>query len=724
MKGFIVYSTYELIGSEAFVLLFGRLENGESFMTRNKFRPYFFIKTTDRTSAEKLFNLEYEDTDFKNFDHDPLTRVTLANPKEVPGIRDELLKNNILCYEADIRFVYRFLIDKDLKGSINIDGSYAPGDFVDRVYEEPEISPAEWFPKLKVLSMDIETDREGKELWSVSLYGENLAKVLIVKDDGNAYEHATCFKNEEEVLHALKKEILEYDPDIIIGWNVIDFDWKILKEKYEKYRIEFKLGRINRFSSLKLEQSFCSDSSADFARRQLLDGIRLLEMSFVKLPDYTPTTAAKHFLQAEKIFTGGDRWEKIEDAYKTNPQVLIDYNLLDSKLAYDIIEKSNVLNLTIRRSLLTRMSLDRVNASIASLDSLYLKELQKRKFVAPTAFVMDSEERIKGGFVLQSKPGIYENIIVCDFKSLYPSIIRTFNIDPACFITHEKGKTMDTKTLIEAPNGAYFKNEEGILPQLIESLWTQRDAAKKRKDALTSHAIKITMNSFFGVLANPACRFYSIELANAITHFGQYLIKMSAAKIAERGYEIIYGDTDSLFIDPHEQAYETAEARGAEIPKFINDFYQNYIQQQYRRKSFLELEFEKVYKKFLMPRVRGSEEGAKKRYAGILIDDGKEKIEFVGLEFVRRDWTEVAKRFQLGLLDKIFKTQPVEEYVKAFVEDLRKGTYDTLLVYRKAIRKPVSTYTKTTPPHVKAAQKIGRENVGIIDYYLTINGPE
>src|SRR3989344_3533514 len=84
----------------------------------------------------------------------------------------------------------------------------------------------------------------------------------------------------------------------------------------------------------------------------------------------------------------------------------------------------------------------------------------------------------------------------------------------------------------------------------------------------------------------------------------------------------------------------------------------------------------------------------------------------------------IKNTFLNSIREKVFKEEPVEEYVKKFVEDLKKGTYDDLLVYRKAIRKPVSSYTKTTPPHIKAAQKIGRENVGIIDYYMTLNGPE
>jgi len=449
-----------------------------------------------------------------------------------------------------------------------------------------------------------------------------------------------------------------------------------------------------------------------------------MKVSFLRLPDYKLNTAAKTILGDEKLITSESRGKEIEELYEKNPQKLIDYNLKDSKLVYDILETSNTLNLSIKRSMLTGMQLDRVNASIASLDSLYLRELKDMKIVAPSVASNEREERIKGGFVMSSKPGIYKGIIVLDFKSLYPSIMRTFNIDPYSFIPQEKYKKLkDKSNLIESPNKAHFRNEQGLLPSILERLWKQRDLAKKENDKSASQAIKITMNSFFGCLANPMCRFYSLEMANAITHFGQFLNKLTAKKIQEKGYEVIYGDTDSIFVNTNKDIKEAAEI-GKELEHHINDFYNKYVTENYNRKCILELEFEKTFKKFLMPMVRGSTKGAKKRYAGLVEKDGKDKIVIVGLEFVRRDWTDVSKKFQMDLLNLIFNDKPVDKYIRKFIKDLREGKMDDLLVYKKAIRKGVSEYTKTTPPHIKAARKLGREQPGIIEYLMTANGPE
>ncbi|MBU0461809.1 MAG: DNA polymerase II [Nanoarchaeota archaeon] len=720
-NGFIVYPSYKVDEGRAFVYLFGRLENGDSFLTINKYRPYFCIKTKDRKKAEKLLKLDYEDTDFVNFDADKVTKVIIDVPKDVPKIKKMFLEENIVCYEADIRFPYRFMIDKDIKGCVEISGEYEKGEFVDRVYKEPEIKPTAFAPKLKVLSFDIESDKSGRNLYSIALYSEKLKKCLIIKK--GKYKNAESFSNEKELLERFKQLVIETDPDIITGWNVIDFDMVYLRDKFSQHKIKFELGRVDWPCKLRITESFFETSSADVPGRAVLDGIRLVKMSFLKLPDYKLNTAAKEFLGEEKIFKGDSRHEQIDEAYKKKPQLLIDYNIKDAQLAYDIIEKTNSLNLTIRRSMLTRMQPDRVDGSVASLDSLYLKEVQKRKIVAPTAFVGEGEERIKGGFVRESMPGIYDNIIVLDFKSLYPSIILTFNIDPYSFVGM-RVKDFDKKKFVKTPNGAIFRNETGVLPDIIKSLWEQRDAAKKKKDMLESHAIKILMNSFFGVLANPACRFYSRDMANAITHSGQFLIQLCAKKVEEMGHTVIYGDTDSLFVDSHIKKYDDAVKKGEDIQKSINTFLQGYIKKEYARPSFMEIQFEKVYKKFLMTKVRHGEEGAKKRYAGLLVKGGKDVVDFVGLEFVRRDWTEVAKQFQLGLLDKIFHDKPVMEYVQQFVKDLQAGKYDDLLVYRKSIRKDVKEYTKTTPPHIKAARKAGITGTGVVAYYMTVKGPE
>ena len=137
----------------------------------------------------------------------------------------------------------------------------------------------------------------------------------------------------------------------------------------------------------------------------------------------------------------------------------------------------------------------------------------------------------------------------------------------------------------------------------------------------------------------------------------------------------------------------------------------------------MELEYEKCYLRFLMPRLRGKEAGAKKRYAGLLIKDGKEKIDFVGLETARSDWTQAAKIFQKEVYDKVFHKKDPTKFIKKFVEDLRSGKYDKELLYRKSLRKGIDGY-KVNPPHLKAAKKLKKLTSSVIEYYITTDGPE
>ncbi|MEK6826442.1 MAG: 3'-5' exonuclease, partial [Nanoarchaeota archaeon] len=278
------------------------------------------------------------------------------------------------------------------------------------IYREPELSPTEYKPQnLKILSLDIETSLDGKKLYCISLYSENYIKSLIISKE--KFKNTITCQNEETLLENFQKIILLEDPDVITGWNVIDFDLNFLKNKFQQYRIPFKLGRDDSPSKIKIQSDFFRDSKADVAGRQVLDGLSILKSSFIKVRDYKLDTVAADILKDKKLLKHEDK-SKIDSIYRNDPQQLLDYNLKDAKLVYDIINKSNTLDLTIQRSLLTGMPLDRVSASIASFDSIYLKKARDRKLVCPSGKFSEKPSRITGGFVMESKPGIYDNVLV------------------------------------------------------------------------------------------------------------------------------------------------------------------------------------------------------------------------------------------------------------------------------------------------------------------------
>ena len=486
------------------------------------------------------------------------------------------------------------------------------------------------------------------------------------------------------------------------------------------------MGRTNENARIKIESNFFRSSTANIPGRQVLDGLNLIKDPFIQeapsiknkeFESYTLEDVSQAMLGEGKIISGKDRHEELEKLYHTDKKKLVEYNIQDCKLAYNLLIKTKILDLAIERSILTGLPLNKLTGSIVAFDSLYIREATKRGIVSPTLNYKEKEERIKGGYVMEPNPGIYENVLVLDFKSLYPSIIKTFNIDPISMIETKE------KNSIESPNKAYFKNEEGILPYIIEKLHNEREKAKRESRELSSYAIKIIMNSFFGVLASPNCRYFSLNLANAITHFGQEIIRLTAKKVEEKGIPTIYSDTDSIFLKTDNK---NPLELGKEIQNYINKFYEEHIRENYNRKSYLELEFKKYYKAFMLPKIRNSKEeaGSKKRYAGLVESNGKESLEIVGLEAIRGDWTDAAKEFQIELLNKVFHKEDPIQFIKDYIKKIRSGKIDSKLVYRKSIRKNLDKYTKTTPPHVKAARLLDKLESNVIEYFITENGPE
>jgi len=726
MKAFIIYATNEIIDNQTVIQLFGRLENGQSFATINKFKPYFFVKKKD---SKKLKVKQIpEETKLKNFKGEEVVRFSFDNKTDLNNAYKKYRKE-IEIYEADLKPHYKFIIDNDLLGSINIEGSNEPSEKIDCIYHEPEISPIrDHKPKLKILSIDIESDKKGK-LFCIGLHSGNYQKNFMITS--HRLKNTVSCKNEEECLETFKAELLKLDPDIITGWNVIDFDFVFLRELFKKHKIKFDIGRTNDEPRFRIESNFFRSSSIDLSGRQVLDGLNLIKDPFIKeaptikYADFASLTledVSQALLGKGKLLKGKDRHAEIEKLYKDNTeksqQKLVDYNLLDCELVYEMLEKTKIIDLAIERSQLTGLTMDRLSGSIVAFDSLYIREARKNNLVSPTNEYKEKEKRITGGYVFSAKPGLYKNVLVLDFKALYSSIIQTFNIDPASFLEKKE------RGCVQAPNGACFKNQDGILPKILTKLHEAREKAKKENRELSNHAIKVIMLSFWGVLASPNLRYFNLKMANAITHFGQFLIKLTAEEIKKKGYKTIYSDTDSVFIETN-LGKQKANELGKEIQDHINNFYKNYIKKKYNRKSFLELEFEKQYLSLMIPHLRGGKAAAKKRYAGLVEKPGgREKIEITGLEAIRGDWTEAAKEFQVELLDKLFHNQPIEKFIREYIKKIWQGKLDSKLLYRKSIRKDLKEYTKTTPPHVKAARKLPSIESNIIEYYITLDGPE
>jgi DNA polymerase II len=730
VRGFILQASYRVARARdgrrvPVVHLYGRLEHGGAFLMRDdRQRPHFYVRSADAERVRALGAPRLELVDRRAFDGARVDRVEVEVPADVPPLRDRLHAAGIETFEADVRFAVRYLIERGIKGGCELEGGLGTQVGALSVFDNPTVRPADLSVEPRILSFDIETDARGERLLAISLFATGLDEVLIV--DGSARpmpERATRCADERRALDAFCDRIGSFDPDVITGWNIVDFDLSALQKIALRLDHPLDLGREPGAMRIRKAEGYFGSGQVSIPGRVVLDGIDLLRGAFVRMNDYSLDAVAREVLGEGKALTGDprERIAEIVHNYRHDLPAFALYARTDARLAYQILEKLALVRLAFARSRLTGMTPDRVAASIASFDFLYLSELERARLVAPSVRSSDSRvhEAQQGGHVLEPVTGLHRDVWVFDFKSLYPSLIRTFNIDPVSYVASPKADA----DLIETPGGA-FGREPAILPRLLDELFPRREEAKRNHDEVAAHAIKILMNSFYGVLGTPACRFFNPAIANSITGLGKEMLLWSKRWFESAGFAVLYGDTDSLFVRSGLDEPERARVEAQRLAAALNADLTRHIEARWRVPSRLELEFEKLYLRLFLPHARHSTRGASKRYAGLVYESGSEHVEFVGMEVVRRDWTALAKRVQRELYQRLFTGQPVDSYLAQIVERVRRGELDEELVYHKNLRKRASDYTATTPPHVAAARKSGQPQGRSVRYVVTTAGAE
>jgi DNA polymerase-2 len=446
--------------------------------------------------------------------------------------------------------------------------------------------------------------------------------------------------------------------------------------------------------------------------------------------------------------TGDEKIAALDRLYAEDPARFGEYCLRDAQLVPRILAKTGLFRLTMERASLTGVTLDKAWTSVVSFERIYGIQLAGRGIAPLPANNGADVTGAAGGTVLDSESGLFNNVAVFDFRSLYPTIMRTFNIDP---LSHARAavKTAAEKEKIVAPNGAAFSRKPGLLPALIGEYFAMRRLALESGDSIAAQVYKILMNSFYGVLGTPACRYGKSELAGAITSFARKWLLFSRDWFNSRSLRVLYGDTDSLFVETGFGDVPLAEfeERCARLAGELNLLIAEKVKKEYGLESFLELRFEKAYRRFLIPPLRNfhstedssEARGRAKGYGGYLLRyDGTAEVEVKGMEAVRSDTTPLARRLQLELLELVFAGRESsraavngcteEEYrekVAKTIRELRSGSLDHELVYRKRLTRYPETYTSSTPPQVKAARALGwKKRRGTVEYLWTVNGPE
>jgi len=702
-------------------------------LTIERQKPVFFIASEQVQLAQQVLRdenipVQAKPLDFKTFDLKPVTALYFDNISHSRSANYLLKHALIMTFESDIRLDQRYLMERFICGSIEFTGqAIEHPNYVE--YRQVKVRPSSYIPNLNVISLDIECSQKGV-LYSIGLHSPTYQKVIMVGSPQVSHDYIHWVDDEAALLEQLEIEIMAQDPDIIIGWNVINFDFRLLIKRAQYHGKKLRLGRGQGFAQWR-DSNVDNNGYVSLNGRVVVDGIDSLKSATYQFSSFSLDFVANALLNRGKLVDNvHDRMAEINHNFQHDKPALAAYNLEDCALVNDIFKHTNLLDYLIFRSQLTGLLLDRVGGSVAAFTNLYLPKLHRGGYIAPN-LPPDGGLASPGGYVMDSIPGLYDNVLVLDFKSLYPSIIRTFKVDPMGLIEGLKSP----ENAIDGFKEAKFSRDKHFLPKIITDLWQQRDQAKRDNDSARSQAIKIIMSSFYGVLGSGGCRFYDTRLASSITMRGHQIIQQTAQWIEEK-HQVIYGDTDSVFVlIGNEVTTQQANDIGRELAEDINQRWQEKVRDEFNLDCFMELEFETLYSRFVMPTIRGSELGSKKRYAGLLHTDNGNELVFKGLESVRSDWTVLARDVQRTVYQLVFDGKDAGPYILNVIEDVKRGLLDDKLVYSKRLRRKLSHYVKNVPPQVKAARladdknkTLGRslqyQNKGTISYFITLNGPE
>lgn len=505
------------------MLLTGRLEDGRSFaVLRASPGPAVFVareRGGDALAAlEEAMGEGFAPRleEWSDIGGSPLSRICLPLGSLRRGER-ALGSAGIEVLALDRRRADEELAALSIRGPVLIRGEERPGKRVDAVFVDPELvgtgSAAARAPALRWLALDIETDREERVVAaSLAEAGRGAGQapsgeMLFVQGRGRTPSSPgiEVFPDETSMLAALAARIARRDPDVLTGWNVLDFDLRVILARCADLGLAFDAGRTETPASFVERQG--RKPVLDLPGRAVLDALRLVRGSGSRYEDLSLETVAQELLGEGKSVSskGEDKMEELELLRARDPDAFCAYCLRDSELVLRILAETGLDELTAKRAALTGVSLDLAWTSIPAFERVYGSELRARRVAIPPK----SDRPVSGaagGTVLEASAGLFPRVLVFDFRSLYPSIMRTFNVDP---LAHARAAGRPARPGdIVAPNGARFDAERGVMPGLIEEYATERERALAEGDEVAAYVYKILQISLtFNIDFLPVVRY-------------------------------------------------------------------------------------------------------------------------------------------------------------------------------------------------------------------------
>ncbi len=674
----LVNGSYRRSDRAVTVELFGRTDDGRSAtILYDGFRPYFVLV---EPPADVIEELESDtDAEMENLtlwvegaDRECM-KVTVRFPWTVPDYRRRF-SDRCQVMAADIPFYQRFIYDMDLGSCTAVEGTEVTDDSrnmytTELVIQAESFLEAEPFkPPLSILSIDIE-NRIEKVLHD--------GRILVIgwayrRVDGELETGRLLSENEGEMIRNLVELVAKTDPDVITGYNIEGYDLPFIAARGGRYGHPLAIGRDR-------SEAREGGSGGYYQRvkgRVVADAWKAVKREV--RPKKETLGYVSQLLIGETKHDVDSR--KMNQLWETERDKVVEYCINDAVITLKILEKLNVLDKGMDLATVSKVPLDDVvNGRTSSLiDSILIRKADRENIGVPVTHRRSSDSKIEGGYVHSIRAGLYHWVCVLDFKSMYPSVIIGNNI---CFTT------LSDEGTIQSPIGVRFLTKdkrEGLLPRILEDLMRQRDLFKRLRNEAQDEemenyynglqdAVKILMNSFYGVFASSFYRFTDKNIGASITAFSRENIKRIIKGLEDEGYEVVYSDTDSIFV-----LSPVAELNGS--VEFGETMAKRYTE------GSIVLEFEKILDPLFS-------HGAKKRYVGKVVWPTEQML-VRGYETRRTDSFDM----QTDALNEIFKlvldgmTDEAVQRAKEIVLDIRKGNVEPERLVISRSCQPFETY--------------------------------
>jgi DNA polymerase I len=694
MKAWLIDADYITEDGNAVIRLWCKDEEGVFIAYDRSFKPYFYALKEEGISTEELLEIKVqrkkeviapekiEEVTLKSLGkHVEVFKIYVKHPQHVPKLR-EVISDFCEVREADIPFVYRYLIDKDLAcmDGVVIDAETKAGKL--RCYEVKDIRREERkdFPDLKVMAFDCEM------LTEVGMPDPEKDPIIVIAIKTDDSIEIISGDDEKELLERFVELVNEFDPGIIVGYNQDNFDWPYIKKRAEKLGVRLNIGRDG--SELAIRGG--RPKIAGRLNVDLYDvAMRTIDVKVKKLENIAEFLGRKIELseiEAKDIY----RYWKAGDRGK-----VITYSKQDVFHTYYIAEE--LLPMYYELCRMIRIPLDDATRSGRGkqVDLFLLSEAHRIGEIAPNP--AEYALKYEGAFVIEPARGLHEDVVCLDFASMYPSIMISYNISPDtlsncedCYVAPEVGHKFKKQ-----PDG-FFKR---ILQMLIERRkeikktmkLVEYDSAEYKLLDIKQTTLKVLTNSFYGYTGWNLARWYCRECAEATTAWGRHFIKTSARIAEEMGFKVLYGDTDSIFVKKDNLGVEELKKEVKGLIKRLSG------------EMPVQIEIEDFYKTTFFVE--------KKRYAGLTYDG---RIIIKGLEVRRGDWCELAKKVQRDVIETILRDKNPEraaEYIRDIIREIKNGKVplEDYVIYKGLTRKP-SKY-ESVQAHVKAAMKAAKKGI-------------